>query len=257
MQIRHFLEHIGPHGLAIAQEARRLILVDEGWMSLMSQGANAVTEFHAYLLQCDDEMMPTVVEALAEAASRDLPDTRTIGGSFHGYRVEGAFTESVNQILRRHRIAFELIEKQMVEKNSMELHTEVVAPALRLLATSDRAWAGAEKAYRGALTELSENNPPDAITDAGTALQEALQAAGAEGNALGPLITSARKRRILAPHDQALGDAITKAADWVSADRSQSGDAHRASDANLDDAWLIVHVVGALILRLSKGSARV
>lgn len=42
----------------------------------------------------------------------------------------------------------------------------------------------------------------------------------------------------------------------MSADRSQTGDAHHASDANLDDAWLIVHVAGALILRLSKGGSR-
>jgi hypothetical protein len=41
-----------------------------------------------------------------------------------------------------------------------------------------------------------------------------------------------------------------KLVDWVSASRSDRGDAHSASNATRPDAWLVVHVVGALILRL-------
>jgi hypothetical protein len=57
---------------------------------------------------------------------------------------------------------------------------------------------------------------------------------------------------LLAAHDGALADGIAKIIDWVSADRSNSGDAHNAAPAARDDTWFAVHVVGALILRLAK-----
>lgn len=72
---------------------------------------------------------------------------------------------------------------------------------------------------------------------------------GCKGNALGPLADDARKRGLLAPYDR-------KIIDWVSADRSDKGDAHNATPASRDDAWLAVHVVGALILRLAGDANR-
>lgn len=39
--------------------------------------------------------------------------------------------------------------------------------------------------------------------------------------------------------------------DWVSADRSERGEAHKSGSDDRADAWLAVHVVGALILRLA------
>jgi hypothetical protein len=49
---------------------------------------------------------------------------------------------------------------------------------------------------------------------------------------------------------------VEKILHWVSADRSEKGDAHEVSTATVDDAWFIVHIVGAVILRLSKASPR-
>jgi diacylglycerol kinase len=49
--------------------------------------------------------------------------------------------------------------------------------------------------------------------------------------------------------------AIESVMHWVSADRSTSGDAHQVGSAAIEDAWLTVHIVGALILRLA-GSPR-
>ena len=51
-------------------------------------------------------------------------------------------------------------------------------------------------------------------------------------------------------------EGIEKILQWISADRSQKGDAHTAEVPELDDAWLTVHVVGAVLLRLSKLSPR-
>lgn len=74
---------------------------------------------------------------------------------------------------------------------------------------------------------------------------------GADGNALGPLIASAQRKGIILGHDQALLETVARAASWVSADRSQVGDAHSVSAATREDAWLTVHIVGAVLLRLS------
>jgi hypothetical protein len=93
------------------------------------------------------------------------------------------------------------------------------------------------------LHKLPGGDPADAITDVGTALQEMLVYLGAQGNALGPLLKDAEQRGLLGPYD-------AKLVGWVSADRSNRGDTHSASSATKGDAWLTVHVVGALILRL-------
>ena len=165
------------------------------------------------------------------------------------------FASRVNQILREERVAFELIEGQMVDLESEELHAAVVAPTLRLL--SGRAdFEGVERTYQKAIMELAASHADDAITDAGTALQETLTVLGCSGNSLGPLITDARKRGLLAPHDAKLDQSISNIMVWVSADRSELGEAHHVSDATVEDAWLIVHIVGALILRLASGPPR-
>jgi hypothetical protein len=75
---------------------------------------------------------------------------------------------------------------------------------------------------------------------------------GAEGNALGPLISSAKKKGIFSGHDTALLDSVMRAMDWVSAERSEAGDSHNVTDSGERDAWLMVHVVGALIVWLAE-----
>ncbi len=46
--------------------------------------------------------------------------------------------------------------------------------------------------------------------------------------------------------------------DWVNSDRSDRGNAHRyrESDATKADAWLAIHVAGALMVRLSNEEPR-
>lgn len=196
-----------------------------------------------WVTELDDSDMPSLLEAIVAS----------MGDRDHGLGVTPS--RAINSVLNEHRIAFEMINGEMVEFESKELHSEVVAPVLRLL-SGRPGWDKVESAYQDALREISDNKPGDAITDAGTALQEALVTLGCTGNALGPLAKDARKKGLLAPHDETLNDAIQKIIDWVSADRSTTGDAHKASQATRDDAWLAVHVVGALILRLAGGSPR-
>lgn len=229
----------------LLQGARRLVLKDEGWEWLVNERWNHAYDFTEFIKVADDEVLLSAIEAIALMLSVQPWEYRSEPEKFH---------ERVNTVLNEHRISYELVERRMVEFDSQELHTEVVAPTIRLL--SGRAgWEAVESAYQDALREITEGSPEDAITDAGTALQEALTLLGCDGNSLGKLAKSARAKGLLASHDSALADGIQKVIDWVSADRSEKGDAHNATPASREDAWLAVHVVGALILRLS-GSQR-
>lgn len=157
-------------------------------------------------------------------------------------------SETICEILREHRIKFDLIDGKFVPFESLVMHEKVVVPTLTLLG-SNKQYSKVEKAYKKALAELHDGSPDDAITDASTALQEALSALGCEGNSLGPLANSAIVKKVIDSHDK-------KLIDWVSADRSTKGDAHSVSSASTEDAWLTLHVVGAIILRICGGPLR-
>jgi len=167
------------------------------------------------------------------------------------------FAETVNTALLAHRVRYRFIPEdgQIVPLDSQELHSAVVEPALVLL-RGKRDFADAHESYLNALKELSESEPANAITDAGTAFQQTLEALGCEGNSLGPLIKSAKSKGLLARHDAQLEAGIKSFMDWVSADRSEKGDSHKPGSKELGDAWLMVHVVGALIVRLAGESSR-
>lgn len=166
------------------------------------------------------------------------------------------FAEMVNHILNSNRVAYKFVNQssQFVELESLELHVEVVEPAIRLVYGDPRLEAD-QIAYMNALRQISQGDAPNAITDAGTALQESLKALGAEGKVLGDQLKDARKRDLLPGRDSPLLGSVLKAMEWVASERNQNGDGHNVTDATLDDAWLIVHVVGALIVRLA-GSPR-
>jgi hypothetical protein len=234
------------------EEARRLIVEQEGLYKLVDTATSPADDFFKYYQVCGDDMFPTVIEAVVVAlgAADDL-DSQFVSWN-HGWPAE--FVKVTNEIFAQERVGWEIIGGRMIEIHSKELHEAAIEPALRLL--HGREFAKADKAYRDALEELSQGRAADAITDAGTALQEALTSLGCEGNQLGDLIRSAKKKGLLATHDDPLTQAIEKLMHWVAADRSQMGDAHHATDASREDAWLIVHVVGAIIVRLASGTPR-
>lgn len=231
--------------------ARETILHDEGRLFLVNHQLAPDADLLTYLMRCDDETVPTVIEAMSLACN----DSR-LNHSTGNWRRTATFDDKVNVILREHRISYELTKGRMVPFSTKELHEAVVAPSLRLLA-GHLNLEKVESAYQAALEEITNGKAANAITDAGTALQEMLAALGCEGNALGPQIASARGKGILAPHDSPMLTAFEKVLHWVSADRSEKGDAHSVTSPTLDDAWFTVHIVGAIIVRLSKPVVRV
>ncbi|MYB44032.1 MAG: hypothetical protein F4X74_03725 [Acidimicrobiia bacterium] len=165
-----------------------------------------------------------------------------------GLDIVDNFIETVREILLEHRVSFDLVDGQFVPFSSRVLHESVVVPALTLLG-SRKSLHDVEKAYHSALNEIHTGSPGDAITDAATAVQLTLEVLGCDGETLGPLAKSAQRKGIVTGYDE-------KLIHWVSADRSNKGDAHKVDSASVEDAWLVVHVVGALILRIADGPLR-
>ena len=161
------------------------------------------------------------------------------------------FREKANEVFLNYRVEWIFLNDVLVPRGNQELFTAVIKPVTELLGSKPK-WLATQRAYEKALTELARNDPGDAITDAATALQEMFRARGVEGSSIGQQAKRAISSGILLGHDEKLVVAIVSLSNWVEADRSNLGDAHHdASEADLDNAWLTIHVVGALILRLS------
>lgn len=236
--------------LVFAAMVRAELLREWGEINLWRDDQTPMDDFTTFVLNdATSGQMLDVIEAFFPAL-----DKAQIGvyRSYEEPSEARAFRERVNQILDEHDIAYQLVGREMIPRDSMVMHADIVGPALSLL-RGHSALNKVEIAFQNALRELKPGeDPANAITDAGTALQEMLVALGAEGNRLGPLLASARGKGLLGPHDSKLAQGVEKIGEWVSADRSTRGDSHSVTDATRDDAWLAVHVVGALILRLEK-----
>jgi hypothetical protein len=169
--------------------------------------------------------------------------------------LSSVYRDRLNEILNAHRVAYKMINGQFVPFSDDPVYAATIEPTVRLLI--DRSFDRAQAAFLNALREIQNGKADDAITDAATALHETLVALGCQGDVLGRLIQDTRRRGLLAGHDEKLTEGIFSFLNWASADRSQTGDAHRQSDATIGDAWLAVHVVGALIVRLASDDPRV
>jgi hypothetical protein len=214
------------------------------------------------LIEAEHEVLNqyTPDKPTASALAMFGPNARVVSGSGGSYdhsetvrREQSAetFRKRVNEIFEAHLVGFGLHQdSRLIPVKSHEMHNAVVAPTLYLLHSQPR-FAAAEQAYQDALREIRNRDAGDAITDAGTALQGALKAPGCDGNALGDQLKSAKKKGLVRGTDTPLTDAVIQ---WVAAQRN-AGEAHTAGhDFTMSDAWMIVHVVGALIIRLAEAS---
>jgi hypothetical protein len=130
-----------------------MILIDEGLFHLHSAHANAEYDFIQSLLSGPDDLIPTLLEAwwaAAKAAQRS--------GYQELWSAASDFEDAVNRLLAQHRVSFEMVEGQMVRRESQELHPTVIAPTLRLLAGRG-GWERVESAYQDALKELATGLP--------------------------------------------------------------------------------------------------
>lgn len=173
------------------------------------------------------------------------------GIGFRKPESQGRYATAISEVLEDHRVKFLFVNGNFLPRDGSLIDTEVVVPALHFL-IGDERYADAEQAYMRALKSVGENRPHDAISHAYTALQTLLQALGCgrREDALLKQLRSAVSRGILAQHDQALEG-------WLTSDRGNRSSSHPTSaPPTRQDAWLAVHVVGALMLRLGRGAPR-
>jgi hypothetical protein len=239
--------------------------------SLMELGplSGSQNETLLSLVEAEHEVLVAKAEEFGHAEVRtfiiDDADTEddfveVADGKLHSLNLIRSAPESfrlrVNEIFEAHDVAFRLSAiSRLVPVASHVLSDAIVAPTQYLL-HGQPEFAGAESAYQKALTEIRNGDPGDAITDAGTALQAALTALGCKGGTLGQLLASAKNDGLLRGNDTPLTESIAKAVNWVAALRND-GEAHNADiDFDLSDAWMVVHVVGALIVRLADAAGR-
>lgn len=159
------------------------------------------------------------------------------------------FQERITEILEDHRIGFAFINGKFLPRSGSVADREILIPAVEFL-TGDPRFADADAEYCEALDAIQHRQPDEAITKACTALQSALAALGCDDDKLSTQVALAAGKGLFAKHDKPLQG-------WLIADRGNFGSAHPGDrPAAREDAWLAVHVVGAIILRLSRGSLR-
>ena len=217
---------------------------------LASPANDSPKDLEEFVLSCPDEELVTVIEIFYHICLN-----QQIASLAAAYAAGLIFKEKVKALLRVDRIAYELIDGMMIPVESFELHASIIEPTVRLLRNLT-GWEKVQDAYLEALDEIKNNKPDNAITDASRALEEALNFLGCEGNSLGKRINDGIKKGVFSSHDKPMLDEIDKVMHWVSADRSEKGDAHLSPIANLDDAWFHVHIVGAVLVRLNMRSGR-
>jgi len=233
-------------------EARKMVLRDLGLPKLTSSNDESA-DFFDSLLQSAEDTVYSQLEAVLVLAKVIAESTSVAWG----YSYESAtnvrrrlpgLQDTISTTLREHWIKCDLVDGKFIDIESRQLHESVVIPSLTLLGANKR-FVQAEKAFQDALREIHNGSPEDAITDAATALQEALGALGMTGNTVSKRVDEAIKGGLLMPYDRKLGE-------WLEADRSTKGDAHNAAPADAGDAWLAVHIVGAVIVRVASGPTR-
>ncbi|WP_420623283.1 hypothetical protein [Candidatus Poriferisodalis sp.] len=198
----------------------------------------------------DPDVSPAVILGLIEGFWRwqAVRDEEFIK---RGPRSRELLRDRITEILDDHRIGFVFVDGDFLPRSGSIADQEILVPTVKFL-TGDRAFADADSTYREALRAIQHGQPDEAITKACTALQSVLAALGCgEGSdKLSKQIAASIDNGLLAKHDKPLEG-------WLTADRGNLGSAHPGEgNAVREDAWLTVHVVGAIILRLARGRAR-
>ena len=188
-----------------------------------------------------------VVFSLLEAVWDIVPDYQ--GG--HVANPRDLYSNELGVVLEDGRISYDFVEGNIIPRGEQEMHVEVVVPAITLL-SGRSGLEDAERNYMDALTSIREKRYDDAVTNGASAVEATLRTLGCGDaqTALAKRGAVAIERNLLAPHDKGL-------LGWITATRGSEGDAHgQGSHTTRADAWLVVHVAGALILRVVDGSSR-
>jgi hypothetical protein len=165
-----------------------------------------------------------------------------------------AYATAVNDVLLMERVNWEFGGDRLIPRGNSVLHSDVVEPAMTIM-LHDARFATASRSFQAALDALGENRPADAVTKAAASVQEYFRALGVTGNSLSDQLNFAQTHRVITRADRMLFKPYI---DWANADRSDHGNAHfhRDGEVTRSDAWLAVHVLAAVMVRLAQGEPR-
>ncbi|WP_131798118.1 hypothetical protein [Clavibacter tessellarius] len=200
------------------------------------------------------DIVAAIYYALVELkATDDDPVTTAFGWEPPEYDAE-SYVLYANDLLLSGRVDWEFSDGSLIPRGDGFLHVQVVSPAMQML-NQNPTYVVALRAFQSALDALGSNQPADAITKTATALQEFFRAMGVRGNSISDQLSEAARRNIITSADRKL---FTPYVDWTNADRSLHGSAHfhRDGEVTRSDAWLALHVVAAVMVRLSTGEPR-
>ncbi|MDE0613666.1 MAG: hypothetical protein OXI32_04550 [bacterium] len=159
------------------------------------------------------------------------------------------YTEEIRTVFEDCRISYDFVEGNIIPRSEQIMHSEIIVPTLTLLSGRSN-FVEAEQRYIQAIRSLGEGRFDDSITDASAALEAVFDALKCSGNVLDKRFRVAQQNGLLAAHDK-------KLVDWISADRVAKGDPHTGDgQTTRDDAWLLIYVIGAVILRLASSERR-
>ena len=231
------------YGLDPIAQARKQTLKELGRPFMVGPPPNTIfpmtdyTRKDAYnaILQSNEDIVFTFLEALFKQMY-NIKDFKK------------QFIENLNIIFSEHWIKFNIVNDEIRDLESLVIHENIIKPILTLLGNNPK-WKKVESKYMESLKELSEGRADNAITDATTALQEALGVLSCKGNTLNTLFEDAKKKGIFVEHDKRL-------IDWLSADRVNFGDAHYSREPNMENARLTINIVGSIIYRIASGKPR-
>ncbi|MCT9620520.1 hypothetical protein [Curtobacterium sp. C2H10] len=190
-----------------------------------------------------------------EAADNEEVDVSGWNRDYEQPRYQAAeFAAIVNDILLGSRVDWAYAEGYFQPRGNHVLHQQLIKPASVLL-DSDPKFTPASQGLQLAISRLSNDSTDAAITDAASAVQEFFRALGVDGNSISDQLNVATTQGIISAVDRKLLMPIVT---WVNADRSERGNAHhhRDGDVSRADAWLMIHVASALIVRLSGQEPR-
>lgn len=208
-----------------------------------------------YTGSAEEDLRTFILQDASTVELMDVLDAAPYGifvvyGEVYTARAEVAkFYGKMRIRLHEHKLAYDIVANQVVEKDSEELHQEIVVPALTLLHGRDQ-FKAAERQYHEALDELSRQNWGDAITDANAAVEiVARTILGYDQGQLPGMLQELRNRGLFgSPQEGRLRrfvDGLTALADI----RNREGDAH-GNSSDRATAWLAVHWAGALVVYL-------
>lgn len=231
--------------------------------------ADGETDAYAYEVLTgdfdDSERLDVVAAVLYEFDWLAENDRESVGGEAEAWKGSSSpsaapwydvasFIETVNDLLLGARVDWHWDRSEFRPRGNSQLHAEVVRPAAVMLSENPK-FAKASAGFETALTRLAENKPDVAVTDAASAVQEFFRALGVKGNSLPDQVNAAQRTGVLSAPDRHL---LKPLSDWLNADRADHGNAHhhREGEVTRADAWLAIHVAGALMVRLSNEEPR-